>query len=648
MANAHNKQEASAFQDDLDAIFNNVNIEEYSDTFKMDGDDFELLKKPHDAKANSISETLSANVNQSFMVADMERPDLKLVKNESKSNRKQDIDALLNSIAEDDDFSFDDPISADSFKNDVRAIVANKNVESLKRDDFDAFDEFGDIDDFGEINHSPSDFKAGKKSGKPESLIDLEETLGVNFSQKHSKVDLDSVSIDNEDDYFFNTINDKVEVLTPLADPKMAAPIAPESSSIVSQIIEKQSNRLGDETVGLFDNIEDDDFDDIPSISVTPAPIMAVKTEDEMVGLFDSIEDDDFMPINVDTNAPHTDSQEDNSLKNGGFNEIVDDFDTPIAVAADTAAVSAPVAKANLDVEVKKDNVDLEAKIAALWTVQNEMKQQIAEIALQKTDAEPLDDMALLDLQSKEQNERKQLQDLVIRNQKKSSKLLYGIAGVSLLSLSIGGGLLAYGLGPLSDIKALSAKSLVVDQELAALKTGMGATTGTEGESVAQLAEQVKNIRALLTGDKAVLAHGLHAGVSKSENKSEPKPAANQVESAPETPPATKTLHDIQSKEDKSIRVIAAVDKTAAPTKKTRIQWVANLLSVRQDAYAKQKAAEFAKQGIATIVVPINIKGQTVYILRSNGFATQDQALAYATQAKKTLNLTSILVTPDE
>lgn len=640
MANAHTKQETSAFQDDLDAIFNNVNVEEYPDSFKMD-DDFELLKKPHDVKTNSISETLNANVNQSFMVTDMERPDLKLVKSESKSSRKQDIDALLNSIADDDDFSFDDPISTDYLKNDVRAIAANKNIDSFKRDDFDAFDEFGEIDDFGEINRNPSDFKAGQKSGKPESLIDLQETLGVNFGQKPSKVDLDFASVDNDDeDDFFNTINDKVEVLTSLADPKIAAPIAPESSSIVSQLIEKQSNRLDDETVGLFDTIEDDDFGDMPSGSATPAPIVAAKAEDKMVDLFDSIEDDDFMPINGDTNVFDTDFQADSSLKNGGFNEIVDDFDMPMAVVADTAAVSAPVVEA----EAKKDNVDLEAKMAALWTAQNEMKQQLAEIASQKTSVEPFDNMALSDLQATEQKERQQLQDLVISNQKKSSKLLYGVAGVSLLSLLIGGGLLAYGLGPLSDIKALNAKSLVVDQELAALKAGAGTTTDAEGESVAQLAEQVKNIRALLTGDKAVLAHGLHASVSKSE----PKPAVNPTESAPEAAPAAKALHDIQSKEDKSIRVIAAVDKTAAPTKKTSTQWVANLLSVRQDAYAKQKAAEFAKQGIATIVVPINIKGQTVYILRSNGFATQDQAVAYATQAKKTLNLTSVLVTPDE
>lgn len=664
MVKVHNKQKTDDFQDDFDALFNAVDAESYADAFEID-DHFESM-----AQTNVDSEIL--NDNHALMVTDMERPDLKLVKSDSKLDRKQDIDALLDSIAGDDDFSFDDfkrSPEVSSLKADMLSIVANKNRESVSLNDFDAFDEFGEIDDFGTVSANPNDFKTEHKLEKPSSLVDLEETLGSKYKPALSKVDSDFVSLDSDDDYFFKTISN-TDIKT---ETESKSKITAESKSIVAKVSEKQSSMEG---YALLD----DDLDEMPSASVATKAV-----EDTTLGLFNTTEEDDFVPMGDVINPPEADFLSDVSVvQNSGFSEIddfdmsvmdtsttpdyqsvieedthfqpvistqnsgfseIDDFDTPIATVAERSVAAAiaevPALKASPVVETKA-TVDLEAKIEMLMTSHHEIQQQIAVLATQKTEGEPLDKMELLDQQSKDRRERKQLQDLLASNQKKSSKLLYGVAGVSLLSLVIGGGLLAYGLGPLSDMRALSAKSLVVDQEIAALKAG--GTAGAEGESVAQLSEQVKNIRALLTGDKTVLAHGLHAGVSKGDSKAVVSQATETHE-----PPADQALSDIQSKVDKSIRVIATVNKAGTTSaKKTSGQWVANLLSVRQDGYAKQKATEFAKQGIATVVVPINIKGQTVYILRSNGFATQDQAIAYATQAKKTLNLSSILVTPDE
>ncbi len=78
---------------------------------------------------------------------------------------------------------------------------------------------------------------------------------------------------------------------------------------------------------------------------------------------------------------------------------------------------------------------------------------------------------------------------------------------------------------------------------------------------------------------------------------------------------------------------------------KTSADWTVNLVSFKQDWYAKKKAAEFKKKGIPVEVVAVKVKGEKWYRLRVTGFKTKYEAGSYASRAKKALNLSSVWVT---
>ncbi len=95
--------------------------------------------------------------------------------------------------------------------------------------------------------------------------------------------------------------------------------------------------------------------------------------------------------------------------------------------------------------------------------------------------------------------------------------------------------------------------------------------------------------------------------------------------------------------------------ETRKPKKSTKVvsrkkvklakDWTVNLVSFKQEWYAKKKAAEFKNKGIPVEVVPVKVKGEQWYRLRVTGFKTKYEAGSYASRAKKALNLSSVWVT---
>jgi len=78
---------------------------------------------------------------------------------------------------------------------------------------------------------------------------------------------------------------------------------------------------------------------------------------------------------------------------------------------------------------------------------------------------------------------------------------------------------------------------------------------------------------------------------------------------------------------------------------KASAEWTVNLVSFKQEWYAKKKAAEFKNKGIPVEVVSVKVKGEQWYRLRVTGFKTKYEAGSYASRAKKALNLSSVWVT---
>ena len=73
--------------------------------------------------------------------------------------------------------------------------------------------------------------------------------------------------------------------------------------------------------------------------------------------------------------------------------------------------------------------------------------------------------------------------------------------------------------------------------------------------------------------------------------------------------------------------------------------WSVNLLALREQRQAKNKAAEFAKKGVPVEVAEVVVNKQTWYRLRVSGFSSQNEATAYAGRATKALGLNSVWVT---
>ena len=95
----------------------------------------------------------------------------------------------------------------------------------------------------------------------------------------------------------------------------------------------------------------------------------------------------------------------------------------------------------------------------------------------------------------------------------------------------------------------------------------------------------------------------------------------------------------------KKPRTRKTVKKASKGKAKPLSDWTVNLVSFKQDWYAKKKAAEFKAKGIPVEVAPVLVKGEQWYRLRVTGFKTKYEAGSYASRAKKALNLSSVWVT---
>lgn len=83
-------------------------------------------------------------------------------------------------------------------------------------------------------------------------------------------------------------------------------------------------------------------------------------------------------------------------------------------------------------------------------------------------------------------------------------------------------------------------------------------------------------------------------------------------------------------------------EKLTAPGK-----WSVNLVAVKQEWYAKTKAAEFARRGIYTDIIPVQGNHMMMYRLRVTGFKSKADAHANIARIKRTLGLDTVWVSDD-
>lgn len=99
-------------------------------------------------------------------------------------------------------------------------------------------------------------------------------------------------------------------------------------------------------------------------------------------------------------------------------------------------------------------------------------------------------------------------------------------------------------------------------------------------------------------------------------------------------------------KSSRSIAKTAPVKKKPKKLKKAQaaVNWSVNLVSFKQQWYAKSKADEFVQKGIPVEVIEVGVDDAIWYRLRVNGFRNKEEAASYAARVKKALNLSSVWV----
>ncbi|MEQ1636375.1 MAG: SPOR domain-containing protein [Methylococcales bacterium] len=694
MANIQNKKTANSFQDELDMMFDGINMDNYADNLNADGSDALEQLMGGASLVKAMPKSKPDDLDKLLMVAEMERPGPKIVNIKIKSEKKHDIDSLLNALSDTTDDTLkaqakggdvglefgivDEDNDAETLRSAVRSIAANKAFDSAykdgldKRDDFEAFDEFGEIGGFEGGNNAVVD-----RESKAESLVDLEKNFGVQFNnQKTNADDFDPFNaaadliedaeqietsgqtlseVQNKLDEYLKLVAEKTHVddaRRANEKPVVATEPAAQSSEMVEyEIVEDKVQDSQDEGENWFlepettATLEPEATDSLAENSVGNINPSKDSLDENALSEFLVISTDDS-ELPVPKHTPETPLAETSELFEKlvptvsltGIKDADDAVETSIAIGSLESVV-------NPDAGASKNEVDINpalmaAQISELWVAHNLIKQQVVDFTQLKNNVEQLD--KIVQLESKERKERKKPLDLTDNNtSKKVPGLVYAAAGISALSLLIGGGMFAYGVSLSADVKELQAHIASLEGDLALINQANAPTAPTsssEDLNAAQIAARVK-----ILGTRTPVAGNTEDFAQDLEKQAKPL--------LPNTIASTQLSQDTQIKPDQAIRVIAANNKAHAAAPKgahAASQWVANLMSVRQEWYAKSKVAEFAKQGITAVVTPIDVKGEAWYILRSAGFATQEQALEFAAKAKQSLHLASILVTQSE
>ena len=271
----------------------------------------------------------------------------------------------------------------------------------------------------------------------------------------------------------------------------------------------------------------------------------------------------------------------------------------------------------------------LTAQVSQLWAELDELKQQ---------PADPTDDIDQLS---------KKLRKTILEQQEtnKKNKLFSSIAMAIAALASI--------IALVAIIQNSNLKTTVAD--LNGLITDMEETApGTSDVTTEKIIKSLKDSYLLLDTNQQGLRIQLATLKNRLNVETTNKP--NQGESAMQN-----TLTNLQTQVTGIKTTINTLSKSIAKLEKPRLRktkqkarksktkpsvnWTVNLVSFKQEWYAKKKATEFKNKGIPVEITPVIVKGEQWYRLRVTGFKTKYEAGSYASRAKKALNLSSVWVT---
>ncbi len=356
---------------------------------------------------------------------------------------------------------------------------------------------------------------------------------------------------------------------------------------------------------------------------------------------------DEFSDDDVDE---FSDSSDDNEGESQSEEEVVEEYD----ISADEEEEKAESQDELVVEETSEDNTEPEVstpdeapqagqndmalaalmtQIAELQNSQNALKQQISSLEQKANDNSVSD--AVTEIQSEQKNLKRKFNTL----EAKKPVIAFAALGVAILALLVGGGLGLVGFFADSKVEDLSETVLSIEEQVEFL------VEKDPSKKLDELTQKVEQIESANTANNDQLDQ-LNKIIADLPNADTVKNLQDQITQLGEQNlQMGETIEVLQSQLDavqarKKITPRRVKKKVVRPTQK----WQINLVSYRQQWYARRKASEFSQQGIPAEVIKIRKNGQNWYRLTVRGLKSQAEANALADKIKKKLNLPSVWV----
>jgi len=531
------------------------------------------------------------------------------IKSESTDDFSDDLDAMLN--------------DAGASIEDGGEIVDDEDVidRLLMDDSFDPTEETGNDEEiYSNIEKGSTDNMAEKQQQSTSGEFDEDDLI-------------DSVSVDKEEiDEFADEDEFDVDSLLSSAAEEMSEEVEVEGSDET-----QAANSSEDEKAK--ESEEEFDIDDlIDSTADTDGGGLEVEEGE-----------DDFLMADFDISADGGDvveSSEAEEPEGIEIDEPVIELDTVPSTIDKEASLEFKNELNAQKIEITKVTDDLAEAIKAV----NELSKQLNQVAtenetLKGSIAELAAATGEKNISAEEeidglQKDQRKLRKIVKEAESNVPVVVYITLGIAILALLLGSGFGFIGYAAKTDVESLAELVSTLEEEIEIITTK---------DSTADIRELNFKINELKIKDEGIDEQllGLLKEMQQPKSNSLQKVVDDLVVQNNHAQKAIeKLLAAVETLEHKVV-LTAAARKRALQARKAaaKVEWAVNLVSFKQEWYAKRKADEFKKKGIPAKVEQVKVNGEKWFRLRVKGFKSKYEAAAYAVKVKKILNLSSVWVT---
>lgn len=513
--------------------------------------------------------------------------------------------------------------SVDEFAEDLDGMLnEDESVVGELVDDDDVIDKLLMDDSFDPVEETSSDDISSEKNNS-----DLEES-GVKTMAAEEKNTTTSDEVDADEFDVDAMLSSAAEEVDEFAE---------EASTEGADNVLEDIDGLVDSTP-VEGDVEQEVGDDSADKDFLMADFDISSDEDELLGSDegDELEVEELDETEEVGELEVEDSNNDSPAEQGSTNdnsEIVADFKNEInaqnniisGVGTDLTQAKDAIA------ELKEQLIQVVAENVALQAVVTELTGETSK----------KDETANEEIEALQRDHRK-LKKAIKESEGKVPVIVYVVMGIAILGLLVAGGLGSVGYGAKTDVEVLTEVVSTLEEEIEIITTK---------DATSDINEIKFKINALKIKDEGVDEQLL----SVMSDMQKPKPNSLQavvddltIQNEHAQKAIEKLLAAVGTLEQNAVVTAEARKKVKRVRKKVvvkKIEWVVNLVSFKQEWYAKRKAEEFKKKGIPARVDLVKVNGETWFRLRVKGFKSKYEAAAYAVKVKKIINLSSVWVT---